>query len=67
MGASKRLCEMVIQSFDKKIKVGKESEIPPLYVHQEDEEGSMYPLSPDAEVKVDENGKRILQEKNFQI
>ena len=59
MGASKRLCEMVIQSFDKKIKAGKESEIPPLYVHREDEEGAMYPLSPDAEVKVDENGKKL--------
>lgn len=34
MGASKRLCEMVIQSFDAKIKAGKASEIPQLYMHR---------------------------------
>ena len=33
MGASKRLCEMVIQSFDMKIKAGKASEIPQLFTH----------------------------------
>ncbi|MCR5790523.1 MAG: polysaccharide biosynthesis protein [Lachnospiraceae bacterium] len=33
MGASKRLCEMVLQSFDQKIKEGKASEIPPLFEH----------------------------------
>ena len=33
MGASKRLCEMVIQSFDKKIKAGKTNEIPQLFTH----------------------------------
>ena len=33
MGASKRLCEMVIQSFDKKIKAGKANEIPQLFTH----------------------------------
>ena len=33
MGASKRLCEMVIQSFDSKIKQGKASEIPQLFTH----------------------------------
>lgn len=33
MGASKRLCEMVIQSFDKKIKEGKTQELPPLFTH----------------------------------
>ena len=35
MGASKRLCEMIIQSFDAKIKAGKAEEIPPLYFHRE--------------------------------
>ncbi len=35
MGASKRLCEMVIQSFDSKIKAGKADEIPPLFTHEE--------------------------------
>ena len=33
MGASKRLCEMIIQSFDKKIKEGKASEIPQVFTH----------------------------------
>lgn len=41
MGASKRLCEMIIQSFDRKIKEGKESEIPILHAHMYDEDGSM--------------------------
>ena len=35
MGASKRLCEMVIQSFDQKIKEGKAEEIPELFTHGE--------------------------------
>ena len=33
MGASKRLCEMVIQSFDRKIKDGKANELPQLFTH----------------------------------
>lgn len=33
MGASKRLCEMIIQSFDEKIKEGKANEIPQLFTH----------------------------------
>ena len=33
MGASKRLCEMIIQSFDAKIKEGKAHEIPQLFTH----------------------------------
>ena len=33
MGASKRLCEMIIQSFDEKIKAGKANEIPQLFTH----------------------------------
>ena len=33
MGASKRLCEMIIQSFDSKIKEGKANELPQLYTH----------------------------------
>ncbi|MCR5665036.1 MAG: polysaccharide biosynthesis protein [Oscillospiraceae bacterium] len=36
MGVSKRLCEMVIQSFDRKIREGKEGEIPRLQTHGED-------------------------------
>jgi len=37
MGASKRLCEMVIQSFDRAIKEGKADMLPLLYTHQADE------------------------------
>ena len=33
MGASKRLCEMIIQSFDAKIKAGRACEIPQLFTH----------------------------------
>ncbi len=41
MGASKRLCEMIIQSFDRKIRDGKAGELLPLHVHSDDEDGSM--------------------------
>jgi len=41
MGASKRLCEMIIQSFSRKIRDGKADELPPLHVHSSDESGSM--------------------------
>jgi FlaA1/EpsC-like NDP-sugar epimerase len=41
MGASKRLCEMIIQSFDRKIREGRAYEITPLHVHSEDTDGSM--------------------------
>ncbi len=41
MGASKRLCEMIIQSFAKKIADGKTDDILPLHVHSGDEDGSM--------------------------
>ena len=34
MGASKRLCEMVIQSFDTKIKAGQAQDIPQLFTHE---------------------------------
>ncbi len=38
MGASKRLCEMVIQTFDRKIKKGQAEEIPNLYTHTADDD-----------------------------
>ena len=41
MGASKRLCEMIVQSFDRKIREGKAHEIQPLHVHSEDADGTM--------------------------
>ncbi len=37
MGASKRLCEMIVQGFDQKIKAGKVHEIPRLFTHAGDE------------------------------
>ncbi len=36
MGASKRLCEMVVQSFDYMIRQGRAAEIPALYTHGKD-------------------------------
>ncbi len=36
MGASKRLCEMVVQNFDRVIKEGGAETLPPLFTHRED-------------------------------
>lgn len=58
MGASKRLCELVVQSFDKMIKNKREADIPVLHVHQEDEDGSMYPLVEGTQ-RFDKNGEKI--------
>ena len=41
MGASKRLCEMIIQSFDRKIRDGKTEDLSPLRIHAEDLEGNL--------------------------
>ena len=41
MGASKRLCEMIIQSFDKKIRDTKAHQIRPLLLHSGDTERAM--------------------------
>ena len=41
MGASKRLCEMIIQSFDRKLKLGQALNLPPLYQHMENGERRM--------------------------
>ena len=38
MGASKRLCEMIIQSFDRKVKDGQAFSMPPINLHTEDEQ-----------------------------
>ena len=45
MGASKRLCEMIIQSIDRKIKEGKAQEVMPLHVHSEDTYGTMLDMA----------------------
>lgn len=49
MGASKRLCEMIIQSFDSMIKAGKADKLPLLYTHAEhpDESGAWKNISLD--------------------
>ena len=41
MGASKRLCEMVIQTFDSMVKAGTLNRLPMLFAHAEDDEGYM--------------------------
>jgi FlaA1/EpsC-like NDP-sugar epimerase len=41
MGASKRICEMIIQSFDRMIKQGTPEKLPLLFAHAEDEDGNM--------------------------
>lgn len=41
MGASKRLCEMIIQTFDRKIKDGRAADLPVMHVHTDDEDGTM--------------------------
>ena len=40
MGASKRICEMIIQSFDRKIREGKEKDLLPLYLHMQDNDST---------------------------
>jgi len=49
MGASKRLCEMIIQSFDRKIREGRSHELLPLHVHMEDADGSMREMTASVE------------------
>ena len=41
MGASKRLCEMIVQSFDRMIKEKTPERLPILYAHADDEDGAM--------------------------
>ena len=47
MGASKRLCEMIIQSFDRKVKDGKAFDMPPINLHAEDESVQLYHKVPE--------------------
>lgn len=49
MGASKRLCEMIIQSFDRKIREGKANELIPISVHAEDQHFYMLNAAPTTE------------------
>ena len=52
MGASKRMCEMVIQTFDRMIKAGTPEKLPCLFAHEDDEDGSMsYEANRPAEIR----------------
>lgn len=53
MGASKRLCEMIIQSFDCMIKAGKVEQIPILFAHAKDEDDCMNQLVYPEKVKTE--------------
>ena len=46
MGASKRLCEMIIQTFDRKIRNGKAHELTPIRIHSQEEDGAQTPAMP---------------------
>lgn len=59
MGASKRLCEMVIQTFDEKIKTGRAGELPMLYAHSNDEDGSMRNMGNLREKNIVKDGKTV--------
>lgn len=54
MGASKRLCEMVIQTFDRKIREGRASDLVPLYLHADDDEVEAIPAPTDGFTPVTE-------------
>ncbi len=47
MGASKRICEMIIQSFDRKIRDGKAGDLYPIHLHMQDEDESVQELTQD--------------------
>ena len=53
MGASKRLCEMVVQSFDSMIKAGKADRIPVLFAHAKDVDDCMNRLQCPRDVKTE--------------
>ena len=53
MGASKRLCEMIIQTIDHMVKEGRENELPRLFAHAEDEDGNVSGANKMSEVKTE--------------
>ena len=53
MGASKRLCEMIVQSFDSMIKEGRAGEIPALFAHAKEEDEYMNSLPHPQEVQTE--------------
>lgn len=53
MGASKRLCEMIVQTFDHMVKEGRTNELPQLFAHAEDEDGSVISGKTPADIKTE--------------
>ncbi len=53
MGASKRLCEMVVQSFDRMVQEGRTDSIPPLYTHAADYCNNMNIGQPNEEIRTE--------------
>ena len=53
MGASKRICEMIVQTFDKKIRQGKACELMPMHLHCDGEDDSVYAMPADFSPKTD--------------
>ena len=40
MGASKRICEMIVQAFDQKIKEGRACDLPDMHIHADEDDGN---------------------------
>lgn len=53
MGASKRLCEMIIQTFDYMVKEGREKDLPRLFAHAEDEDGNVIGAEQAGDIKTE--------------
>ncbi len=53
MGASKRLCEMIIQTFDRKIKTGRPQDLPQLFTHEDETSGNDHRDSTPADIKTE--------------
>ena len=53
MGASKRLCEMIVQTFDYMVKEGRVAELPKLFAHAEDEDGNVTTSKQVQEIKTE--------------
>ena len=51
MGASKRLCEMVVQSFARAVQTGKTDDLPKLFTHQECAEENLASVEPHYDLK----------------
>ena len=51
MGASKRLCEMVIQSFARAVQTGKTDDLPKLFTHQECTDETLASVEPNHKLK----------------